>query len=266
MKEFENYLKKCNLSKKTISSYVYTMGLYYSEFDTLSKSGLLEFKNKLLEDYNARTVNIRILAINKYLKFVGKNDLKLNLVKIQQKTFLDNIISNADYNYFKNQLKKDGHMDWYFVIRYLTATGARISELIQLKIEHVHAGFYDIYSKGGKIRRLYIPQKLKTETLQWVNGKNRESGFLFLNRYNKRITTRGIAYQLKKFAKKYKINENVVYPHSFRHLFAKNFLEKYNDLPFLADLMGHENIETTRVYLRKTATEQKEIVDKVVTW
>ena len=43
-------------------------------------------------------------------------------------------------------------------------------------------------------------------------------------------------------------------------------LEKYNDIAFLADLMGHESIETTRIYLRRTATEQQQIVDKIVTW
>ena len=43
-------------------------------------------------------------------------------------------------------------------------------------------------------------------------------------------------------------------------------LEKYNDIAFLADLMGHESIETTRIYLRRTATEQQQLVDKIVTW
>ena len=57
-----------------------------------------------------------------------------------------------------------------------------------------------------------------------------------------------------------------VLPHSFRHLYAKNFLDKYNDIALLADLMGHESIETTRIYLRRTATEQQALVDKIVTW
>jgi DNA polymerase-3 subunit alpha (Gram-positive type) len=65
---------------------------------------------------------------------------------------------------------------------------------------------------------------------------------------------------------KYGLDKKVVYPHSFRHRYAKNFLEKYNDIALLADLMGHESIETTRIYLRKTASEQQEIVDKIVTW
>ncbi|KAA2437481.1 tyrosine-type recombinase/integrase, partial [Alistipes onderdonkii] len=65
---------------------------------------------------------------------------------------------------------------------------------------------------------------------------------------------------------KYGLNRDVVYPHSFRHRFAKNFLDRFNDLALLADLMGHESIETTRIYLRRTANEQQKIVDKVVNW
>ena len=88
----------------------------------------------------------------------------------------------------------------------------------------------------------------------------------FLNRFGERITTRGISQQLKNYAVKYGLNEKVVYPHSFRHRYAKNFLEKFNDIALLADLMGHESIETTRIYLRRSSLEQQEIVDKVITW
>ena len=138
--------------------------------------------------------------------------------------------------------------------------------MVQIKIEHVHKGYIDIYGKGGKVRRIYIPKSLRTETLKWIDSNNLESGYLFLNRFGEKITTRGVAHQLKIFAVEYGMDTKVVYPHSFRHRFAKNFLEKYNDLAFLADLMGHESIETTRIYLRKTANEQQEIVDKIVTW
>ena len=150
--------------------------------------------------------------------------------------------------------------------RFMAATGARVSELLHIKVEHVKVGYLDLYSKGGKIRRLYIPKNLRNEAKQWLNGKGITSGYLFLNRFGQRITTRGIAQQLKHFADKYGLNRDVVYPHSFRHRFAKNFLDRFNDLALLADLMGHESIETTRIYLRRTASEQQKIVDKVVNW
>ena len=151
-------------------------------------------------------------------------------------------------------------------MRFLAATGARVSELIQIKVEHVQIGYYDIYTKGGKIRRIYIPKTLRKETAEWLIKNNRTSGYLFLNRFGERITTRGIAQQLNNYATKFVMNEKVVYPHSFRHRFAKNFLEKFNDISLLADLMGHESIETTRIYLRRSSAEQQEIVDRVITW
>ena len=120
--------------------------------------------------------------------------------------------------------------------------------------------------KGGKLRRLFIPKILREETLKWLCETQRTSGYLFLNRYGDRITTRGISQQLKNYADKYGLDSKVVYPHSFRHRYAKNFLEKYNDIALLADLMGHESIETTRIYLRRTASEQQALVDKIVTW
>ena len=264
--EFKEYLKDNNLSKNTMLSYEKTIELYFSLYDKITKNNLLGFKGYLLENYKPKTVNLRIQGINKYLEFIEKDNLKLLSIKLQQKTFLENVISDADYKYFKNQLKKDENWDWYFIVRYLAATGARVSELVQLKVEHIEVGYYDIYSKGGKIRRLYIPKKLKEETLEYLKSINKDSGYLFVNRYSKPITTRGIASQLKVLANKYGINPNVVYPHSFRHRFAKNFLEKYNDIALLADLMGHDSIETTRIYLRKTSLEQQSIVDKVVIW
>ena len=166
------------------------------------------------------------------------------------------------------ETRKPRNGDLLFTVTgsYLAATGARVSELIQIKIEHVELGYFDLYTKGGKLRRLYVPKKLRTETLEWLEETHRSSGYLFLNRYGERITTRGISQQLKNYADKYGLDKKVVYPHSFRHRYAKNFLEKYNDIALLADLMGHESIETTRIYLRRTASEQRALVDKIVTW
>lgn len=259
---FEEHLRKGNLSENTITSYLWTVNYYHEHYDKISKENLLAYKGFLMEFFKPKTVNLRIQGINKYLEYLGKERLQLKAVKVQQKNFLENVISNADYNF----LKKDGNIEWYFVVWYLAATGARVSELIQIKIEHVELGYFDLYSKGGKLRRLYIPKKLKNETLAWLEDTERTSGYLFLNRYGERITTRGVSQQLKNYADKYGLDKKVVYPHSFRHRYAKNFLEKFNDIALLADLMGHESIETTRIYLRRTASEQQELVDKIVTW
>lgn len=264
--KFKHFLMQQNLSENTINSYVFTVESFFVNYQEITKKNLLAYKGMLVEKYKAKTVNLRIQGINKYLEFIKRDKDKLKFVKIQQKTYLENVISNADYEFFKNQLKKDKNLDWYFVVRFLGATGARVSELIQIKAEHVKLGYIDLYTKGGKIRRIYIAKKLQFDAIKWLESKNKDSGYVFCNKRGERLTTRGIAHQLKELAIKYKMNLNVVYPHSFRHRFAKNFLDKYNDLALLADLMGHESIETTRIYLRRTSEEQQEIVNKVITW
>lgn len=266
VEKFKDYLTHSNMAKNTVAAYIYAVNDFNSRYKELTKKNLLLYKAYLIETFKPKTVNLRIQALNKYLDYLHKPRLRLKSVKVQQRTYLENVISNADYTFMKNKLRKEDNLEWYFVVRFLAATGARVSELIQIKVEHVRVGYYDIYTKGGKVRRLFIPKILRDEAQAWLNANNTESGYLFLNRFGERITPRGIAQQLKRFAIKYGLNPKVVYPHSFRHRYAKNFLEKFNDISLLADLMGHESIETTRIYLRRTASEQQAIVDKIITW
>lgn len=265
VKDFELHLKQQGLSTNSIDSYLYAVKYFLENYD-LELEGVLEYKGYLLERFKPKTVNLRIQGLNKFLKFSGNDDLCLKAIKIQQKNYLEDVISYADYLFLKRKLKKDGNMKWYFVVWFLGATGARVSELVKIKTEHIDIGYFDIYSKGGKIRRLYIPKRLKNETSIWIENENRTSGYLFLNKYGEQITPRGIAQRLKNYANKYGLDTKIVYPHSFRHMYAKRFLEKFNDISLLADLMGHESIETTRIYLRRTSTEQQNIVNKIVTW
>ena len=107
--------------------------------------------------------------------------MRLKSVKVQQRSYLENVISNADYAFpERTNLKKEENQEWYFVVRFLAATGARVSELIQMKVEHVQMGYFDIYTKGGKIRRIYIPKALRKEATEWLgNSINRTSRLSF---------------------------------------------------------------------------------------
>lgn len=264
--KYETFLRRLDLAKNTVSSYVWTVRYFEKTYREFNKKNLLAYKGYLVENFKPQTVNLRLQAINKYLEFIKQDKLKLRFIKVQQKNFLENVISNADYKFLKSSLLSDGYKDWYFIVWFMTATGSRVSELLQIKAEHVQIGHLDLYTKGGKMRRIYIPKTLQKEALQWLQERKISTGYIFLNRFGERITTRGIAMQLKHFADKYGLKREVVYPHSFRHRYAKNFLDRFNDIALLADLMGHESIETTRIYLRRTASEQRQIVDKIVNW
>lgn len=265
-KTFQEYLQKLNLSESTISSYLWTVDYFTTHYKIISYDTLRAYRCHLLETFKPATINLRIQAINKYLIFVKKTDLILKQVKVQQKIFLDNVITFEDYLKLKHGLKRNSNLFGYFLVWFLGATGARISELVQLNVEHIEAGFADLYTKGSKLRRIYIPKKLQPESISWLHKIGIFSGAIFRNRFGNRMTMRGISMKLKEYACKYGVATNLVYPHSFRHLFARNFLQKCNDISILADLLGHEKIETTRIYLRRTGREQRYLIDSIIVW
>ena len=148
----------------------------------------------------------------------------------------------------------------------MAATGVRISELVLFDVEDVKKGYRDIYSKRNKLRRVYIPAVLRKAFEEWPGFSQRPDGILFLNRFGAPLSASGIRFQLKVFAARYDIDPDVMYPHSFRHRFAKNFIEVCPDIALLSDLLGHDSIETTRIYLRRSSREQYRIVNQVVNW
>ena len=76
MKKFELYLKQNNLSNNTITSYLYGVKNFLKNYD-LTLEDMLLYKGYLVENFKPKTINLRIQALNKYLEFVGKNNLKL---------------------------------------------------------------------------------------------------------------------------------------------------------------------------------------------
>lgn len=266
IEDYRLYLSAQNMSENTIHVYAYAIRQFFALYHEITYSNLKLYKVFLLEHYKPQTVNLRIRALNSYIEFKKLNPGKIPMVRIQHKNYLDNVISEADYEYLKNCLLRDEKYLYYFIIRFMAATGARVSEVIQFEAEDIFTGYKDIYSKGNKVRRIYVPKALQKDAIAWLKAIRQERGFVFLNRYGNPITPGGIRGQLKNMALAYGMNPEVVHPHSFRHRFAKSFIEKCGDISLLSDLLGHKNLETTRIYLRRSSSEQYEIINKVVDW
>lgn len=269
---FKERLRQRGASSNTVNAYARSLVLYTSLYGDLSLESLNDYRKYLIAHYKPSTANSRIYGMNQYLKLREQDGAglpagyRMAAVKMQHRPFLDNVISQRDYERLKRGLRKDNDIFWYFVVHFLGSTGARISELLQIKAEHIRMGYMDLYSKGGKVRRVYFPETLCRDALSWLETRNLQTGFVFTNRSNAPFTARGISLQLKVLAKRYRIPPDTVYPHSFRHRFAKNFLSRFNDIALLADLMGHDSIETTRIYLTRSSKEQRALIDRIVTW
>ena len=264
--QFRKFLTERNMSDRTITAYSYAVKQFYGRYSQLTDKNLQLYKVFLIEHYKPQTVNLRLRAMNCFVRYRESSLCPVSMVHVQQKGFLEQIISQADYEFLKQRLWEDGEYNYYFLIRLMAATGVRISELVLFEVDDVKKGYRDIYSKGNKLRRVYIPAALKKAFEEWPGFSERSKGILFLNRFGTPLSASGIRFQLKVFAVRYGINPDVMYPHSFRHRFAKNFIEVCPDIALLSDLLGHDSIETTRIYLRRSSQEQYRIVNQVVNW
>ena len=103
---FETLLVQANMARNTVAAYLYAVREYNKRHKELNKRNLLIYKTYLIETYKPKTVNLRIQAINKWLEFMGKQKLRLKSVKVQQRSYLENVITNADYLFLKKKLKK----------------------------------------------------------------------------------------------------------------------------------------------------------------
>ena len=115
LNDYEKQLRQTNLADNTIVSYCHSLKQYLKMYENVfTKKNLLSFKGFLIENYSPKTVNLRILAINKYLEFNKLDKLKLKMIKVQQKTYLENVISDADYKFFKKQIEKRREIELVF--------------------------------------------------------------------------------------------------------------------------------------------------------
>lgn len=262
--KFKDYLIDIEESDNTIKQYNYSIKSYINEIGkTLNKQELKKYKEKLLSKRKPKTVNVRIAGIIKFIKFYAdyKKDKRyeeiiIKNVKMQNKTYLNNVISLEEFKQMYEYARNTKREKYYFIIKFMGYTGARISEVIKLDVKSVKVGYMEIISKGAKFRRIYIPKDFQNELIEWIENEDLEEKIF-------KITPRGISGTLKKIAGELNIDIKKVHPHSFRHMFAINFLKDNKDITLLADLLGHSNLDTTKIYLRRTEEEQKEIINSI---
>ena len=138
---------------------MWTVQYFLNHYGEVNKKNLLAYKGYLVENFKPQTVNLRLQGINKYLEFTKQEKLKVKFVKVQQKNFLENVISDADYKFLKAQLKADGYDEWYFIVWFMAATGARVSELLHIKAEHIQIGHLDYTAREEDTPFVY-PEEL----------------------------------------------------------------------------------------------------------
>ena len=148
--------------------------------------------------------------------------------------------------------------------------GLRVSEMIGLRISDLFfdEGFIKVIGKGNKQRFVpinnYMIKLIETYKDLIRSGIKTQKGFedtLFLNRRGKQISRNMVFMILKDHAQKAGISKTVS-PHTLRHSFATHLLENGADLRAIQQMLGHESITTTEIYMHLDKSHLKQVVEK----
>lgn len=236
------------------------------EGKAVDKTIVIDFKRHLLEDlhFKTNTVNNYVVSINKFLHWCGIEDCKVKQLKKQHVTSNSEILSLADYKRLLRFAKRMDQDDTYLIMKILAMTGIRIEELSFFTVENMKSNYIKVRNKG-KERSIIIRQDLAREIRQYCRNNNIKTGIIFFCQTKGKMMAKSTIWRrMKKIAGVAKVRKNKVHAHSFRHLFAKMFLEEYNgSIAELADILGHNSLETTRIYAKTTDEEKRKKLEKL---
>lgn len=210
------------------------------------------------------SINTWIIELNKFLKWLELNDLTIKKIKQQVKSSNEEVLSITDYKRLLRFSKSMGLLKLHYIMKVLAMTGIRISELKYFTVENLKSNYIVAFNKG-KERNIIVRQDLIRELRKYCRENNIKEGYIFPGeKKGQMLAASTIWRQMKKVSGAARVNKNKVHAHSFRHLFAQVFLDEYNNnITELADILGHNSLETTRLYTRSSNSQKKSKLEKL---
>ena len=144
----------------------------------------------------------------------------------------------------------------------ICATGIRISELSFITVDAVLRGSAEVSCKG-KCRQVFLPQKLQLILRQYIRRKKIRSGPVFVTESGKPWDRSNIWREMKALSMAAGVESDKIFPHNLRHLFARTYYEIEKDLSKLADILGHSDVNTTRIYTKESGTRHRQQLEKL---
>jgi site-specific recombinase XerD len=265
--EFAEHLLLKEKSPATVNKYVrdikkFIRFLREKNRGDFAKQDVLDYKDSLIGRYKMATVNSYIISLNLYLSFLGLSALRVKTLAVQRKTSLNSVLTEDEYAALIKTAKETGKERLYLLIRTLASSGMRIGELHNVTQAMLKTGSTFIRSKN-KVRELILPNYICQELLAYCEKEKIENLVFHGRRPDKPIDKAQVWRELKALARLSSVPEHKVFPHNFRHFFAKKFLSAYEDIMDLADILGHSSIETTRIYTRTSGQEKRDRINKL---
>ena len=264
--EFRGYLSEEEKSEATVEKYIRDITAFMKWIcgRSVEKAVVLEYKQKLTETYAPASVNSILSSLNKFFVFNEWFSCKVKTLKIQRQTFLrkDKELTKTEYDRLLNAAKNKENWRLYLLMQTICSTGIRVSELRFISVEAVRAEMAVINCKG-KVRQVILPKQLCKMLLKYIKKINIKSGYVFATKTGKPLDRTNIWRMLKKLCDVANVPESKVFPHNFRHLFARTYYSIEKDISRLADILGHSNINTTRIYTMESGKVHRMQIQKL---
>ena len=257
---FEKHLLENEKAGATIQKYMRDIRCFmdYAKDQALDKTLLLNYKAMLEQNYAVRSANSMLAALNAFFRFQGWHDLCVKQFKVQKEAYCseERELTKAEYTALVRtaELKKNERLS--LVVQTICGTGIRVSELQCITVEAVRRG-EAIVSCKGKTRKIFIVKALQKKLLRYAIEQGITTGTLFVTKSGKSLDRSNIWRQMKDLCEQAGVSPQKVFPHNLRHLFARTFYGIEKDIAKLADILGHSNINTTRIYIITTGAEHQ---------
>lgn len=249
--EFKNYMTEEEKSAATIEKYLRDIKAFAEWLGgrPIEKKAVLEYKAYLIQNYMPTSANSVLSALNSFFNYNEWYDCKVKSLKIQKQLFssTEKELTKAEYKRLLSASKQKGDERLYLLMQTICACGIRVSELRYITVESLRREKAHINMKG-KMRVVIIPKKLCSMLLKFARKEKISSGSVFISKNGNPLDRSNIWKMMKSLCKMADVASKKVFPHNLRHLFARTFYTIRKDVFRLADILGHSNINTTRIY------------------
>lgn len=230
----------------------------------VTREDLVVWKEELEKRYSPAGVNGRLVAANGFFSFFGRYDLRLKLLKIQKEIFMreEKELTRAEYGRLVRTAERKGKERLSLLIQTICATGIRVSELEFITVEAVKRGRAEVNCKG-KRRVIFLPARLQKKLKAYAAKKGISEGVIFAAKSGRPLHRGNIWAEMKKLCKDAEVSPEKVFPHNLRHLFVRIFYSLDKDIAKLADMLGHSNIETTRIYIMESGRIHRQKLERM---
>ena len=257
---YETALREAEKSAATMEKYLHHVRQFvaHDAGRRIDKALVLEYKTRLGKLYAPSSANAALAAVNGFLRFWGFESCGVKPFKVQKKLYCpeERELSREEYIRLVKAAKEKSSERLALLLESICATGIRVSELQFITVEAVSQGEAIVTCKG-KTRTVFLPAALQKKLRRYIQGQKIQSGSVFVTRTGKPMNRSNIWREMKALCERANVAPSKVFPHSLRHLFARCFYSIDHDVAKLADILGHSNINTTRIYIITTGAEHR---------